>query len=838
MKSFFQEIIIYISNFLTGTRPQSYVRKMQMYLLAFTLMGTTVILSYPSFQGTEFHFKGDENWEAGKNAPSAVIATENMELPRMREYKLAVEDAQSQAPLHFDRNFAVLDRINQDSQHPEVEQNQQPGAEQSDEPKKDKTARMLIQQDLSELAQCKNENIGFAAVRSCIRKNIPRWRRLNNDQLNSILVQSPHRLEDLVRRTVNIIFQRYVILSSETSISDEFSGSTVKVHDLNAGPEVTVKTLPEENVIHNTRLFSSEVQERFENLLSDRMPGVNAMVRSALVDLAGRYLYGLGGADYNAEETREEQRQAVLAVQVPIKRINRGEVIIAKDEVITDEKREALEYHNRARWMGKIQRLASIIIQQVLLVGIILYFSFRFGFKRLSDVSSNLIVFITIWMFAITLFLLKSIWGENPEYNEVTYFFGSWIPVGLFVVLLSIIFGEVLTIPVGIYLSFLIFVASKYDPHSFLIAISMALTGSILGSRIQKRLHFITTSFLITGVGFVTVTASYLYTGRPIMGTLMEKSFLSGNYVDAMIVVFFSGISTVFVIAILPMFETVFNVPTRFKLQELSDPSNPVLQELFRQAPSTWTHTLMVAAMSEKAGEKLGLNTILIRTGVYYHDIGKMSNPGFFIENKHLVAHSNQSETSNPQNAARIIINHVKEGMEMARAARLPREVIAFIPEHHGDSTMSFFYHRALEKGRRRVNREEFRYPGPRPRSKETAIVMLADSVEAASRSLEYVDDETVNALIKKIINTKVTENQLDDSGLTLGDLAVIRESFREIILSSYHNRPRYPDQDDTTKLEDSRKKTPSKKAPSKKTGGKKANGKKGSSESGKSSGR
>jgi putative nucleotidyltransferase with HDIG domain len=209
------------------------------------------------------------------------------------------------------------------------------------------------------------------------------------------------------------------------------------------------------------------------------------------------------------------------------------------------------------------------------------------------------------------------------------------------------------------------------------------------------------------------------------------------------------------------------------------------------------------------------LDWLLTRVGVYYHDIGKIPNAGFFVENQHLIPKPENIDKDNPSIAAKVVIDHVLDGIEMAKKARLPREVINFIPEHHGTSTMAFFYHKALAslsvKQRRKISKSDFQYPGPIPQSKETAIVMIADSLEAASRSLEEVTHESLDNLIQKIINIKLAENQLDDSGLTIGDLEVIKSSFKEVLLSSLHQRPKYPKPEDTKALENSSKKPKSK---------------------------
>ncbi len=781
LKEKINRISLKISDFLSGTRPVGYVRKMQLYFLVITVIGATFVLSYPVFVQKELDLNGE--WALGKTAPSGVVATTSLEFPRISQFEFARKEAGNRAPLHFTRDFGYLNGRN-------IAEGR-------------RSFQEIITEDTETVTLCRKNESEALLLRSCLRRGVPSLRNLSNNQIQELLKVTPDRFKELVSQYVNIIFQRYVILPEPLKVPD-FTGNSVKIKDINTGGEPVENAASLSLVIHKGQLGNAAVIQAVTDIIRERQPDSDPAFTEAVVPVVIHYLRNLDAGRYNSEETEKEQIKAVREVRMPVYRIARGDLVIKKDELITDEKYEALEYYNKARFMDKLRRILAVLVQQIILIGIILYFAFRFGFRRLSDVSSNLIIFIMVWLFIITLFIQSLFWMENSEYNEVTHFFGAWVPIGLYVIVLSIIFGEVLTIPLGVYLAFLVFLASKYDPNSFMISVTIAMLGSILGSRIRKRVHFISTAVLLTAVGLLMVTASYLYSSRPVLGRYTDN-ILSLAYLDALRLTALSGITAVFAITILPVFESMFNVPTRFKLQELADPSNPLLQELFRKAPSTWTHTLMVAALSEKACERLGLNAILTRTGVYYHDIGKMKKPAFFIENRYLMPEGNTQAAIPPDEAAKVVIDHVVQGIEMARAARLPREVIAFIPEHHGNSVMTFFYHKALEKNRKKVSKDDFRYPGPKPQSKETAIVMIADSVEAASRSLESVTRESVENQIQKIINIKMSENQLDESGITLGDLQVVKESFTEVILSSYHNRPRYPDQSDTSRLETER---------------------------------
>jgi putative nucleotidyltransferase with HDIG domain len=237
----------------------------------------------------------------------------------------------------------------------------------------------------------------------------------------------------------------------------------------------------------------------------------------------------------------------------------------------------------------------------------------------------------------------------------------------------------------------------------------------------------------------------------------------------------------------------MFGVTTSLQLQELSRLDHPLLQELLRKAPGTYHHSIMVANLAEQAAEKVKANSTLIRVGAFYHDIGKMRRPPFFTENQEGVS---PHDAMDPTSSARIIISHVADGLEMARKHRLPDRIRDFIAEHHGDRTVKSFYLKAVEEAGENsdeVDVEKFSYSGPRPRSRETGIVMLADATEATSSALRPNSEKEIEKLVSTIVGEHMAEGQLDDSGLTLGDVKVIQDSFVKTIKGRFHMRVKYP---------------------------------------------
>jgi putative nucleotidyltransferase with HDIG domain len=257
--------------------------------------------------------------------------------------------------------------------------------------------------------------------------------------------------------------------------------------------------------------------------------------------------------------------------------------------------------------------------------------------------------------------------------------------------------------------------------------------------------------------------------------------------------------STVVIIGLLPYLEDIFYIVTPTKLLELASPNNPLLKRLLMEAPGTYHHSLTVANLAEAATEAINGNALLSRVGAYYHDIGKIKRPLFFVENQH--AFDNPHNQLNPQMSAMIIISHVKDGAALGKEYKLPRPIIDVIQQHHGDSVMSYFFHtfketneKATESEKTTVNEADFRYHGPKPRTKEAAIIMLADSCEAAVRTLEKPTPSRVSNLINRIIKDKIDNGQLDDSPLTFREISKIRVSLQQTIGNMFHNRIAYND--------------------------------------------
>jgi putative nucleotidyltransferase with HDIG domain len=256
-----------------------------------------------------------------------------------------------------------------------------------------------------------------------------------------------------------------------------------------------------------------------------------------------------------------------------------------------------------------------------------------------------------------------------------------------------------------------------------------------------------------------------------------------------------AGLAVVLAVGSFAMLGNLFGIMTVFQLLELANPSSRLLRRLLLETPGTYHHSVMVGNLAERAAETIGANPLLARVAAYYHDIGKMKNPLAFIENQ-AGAHNIHDDLT-ADTSARIISSHIRDGIDLGYEHGLPVKIIGFIPQHHGTSVMSYFYGKALrEVGGREdlVDRDLYRYPGPKPQSPEAAILMLSDGVEASVRSLDEKDEASIRAMVDRIVDARVEDGQLDDADLTLKNISQIKEAFVQQLLGMYHQRIKYPD--------------------------------------------
>lgn len=363
------------------------------------------------------------------------------------------------------------------------------------------------------------------------------------------------------------------------------------------------------------------------------------------------------------------------------------------------------------------------------------------------------------------------------------------IPLLLYSMTIVIAYKQELALLLSVCMAVVVTVALGLGTHEFTTyAVAMA-TSVLCLQHIRNRTKLIYVGLTIGVVAF---------------GTAIGASTLTHSLVDYRLLMsatwygFFSLVAGMLMSASLPCIEWVFDVQTELKLLEWADISQPLLQELVRRAPGTYNHTINVASFAEAAAEAIGANGLLVRVGAYFHDIGKMLKPGYFIENQ--TDGANRHESLLPAMSTLVIIAHVKDGADLARQHGLPNVLVDFIMQHHGTTLVEYFYNRANEQSESdpdgmEVDEHSFRYPGPKPQTKETAVLMLADTVESATRSLVDPTPSRIESLVHDLAMKKLMDGQFDECGLTLSDLKKVEVSLIKSVSAVYHSRIKYPDQ-------------------------------------------
>lgn len=363
------------------------------------------------------------------------------------------------------------------------------------------------------------------------------------------------------------------------------------------------------------------------------------------------------------------------------------------------------------------------------------------------------------------------------------------VPLLLFAMSVAIAYQQELALLLATAVTLIAVVAIGHDLGIALILMA-ATAGAILAlDSVRSRSKLLLVGFTAGLVAFLTTLGVGTIEGQPFWATLMLGAKLA----------LWSVIAGSLMTCLLPFVERLFNVQTDLSLIELGDPAHPLLQELVRRAPGTYNHSITVASLAEAAAESIGARGLLVRVGAYFHDIGKMLKPGYFAENQ--AKGDNRHESLLPAMSTLVIIAHVKDGADLARQNKLPESMIDFIQQHHGTTLVEFFYRQATDrkngdKNNPEVDETSFRYPGPKPQTKEAGVLMIADAVESASRALVEPTPARLESLVEGICRKRLLDGQFDECGLTLSEVSKIGESLVKSLTAIYHGRVKYPGQE------------------------------------------
>jgi len=457
--------------------------------------------------------------------------------------------------------------------------------------------------------------------------------------------------------------------------------------------------------------------------------------------------------------------------------VQKGEVIIAKNNVIDDEAFQKLQsfketYEAQTKTIGDSK---LVYLGQILLVAFVLSLQMVFLYMFRKDIFADNRQ-LSLLLLVITTMLLALTWSIKLNLPSVYY-----IPFCIVPIIIRILFDTRL----ALYLHLLvILIAGFFVPNSFEFVFYETTAGMVA---IYSIRNLIKREQLLLSAMFILTAYFICFLGIALLreGSFQEIEWI--NFVPFVISVLLSLLAYPLIYA----FERVFGITSDVALIELTNTNNKLLRELAFKAPGTFQHSLQVANLAEAAIFKIGGNSLLVRAGALYHDIGKIENPQYFIENQNTSLSPHDKLPY--EQSAQIIIKHVHKGIEITRRHQLPESVIDFIRTHHGNTRVDFFYQSFLKNSPEKfVDENIFRYPGPIPFSKETGVLMLADSVEAASRSIKNPDAQNINDLVERIINYKLEQNQLDNCDLTLKDLETIKLIFKTMLMSIYHVRIDY----------------------------------------------
>jgi len=560
------------------------------------------------------------------------------------------------------------------------------------------------------------------------------------------------------------------------------SSRSVSIHVVSAQTEYTLST--------GAGLFDDESARRFLDMRSRAL-----RVRFSQEDTRLILALAMGLMQPNLKpDTKETQRrmdEALASVQPAYIDIRAGEVVVREGSIVTPEVLEKIKIMNGAsssgEWMLRLFGFFLVLFvffnSSLLLAHIGPKICFRPVPMR-EQVFTVLLLLLVALMAHNALLFGSSLAWDFDFLDSHTVFYAMPIPMAT--MLVAIFFGVRKAAFMALFAG--VVAAAVTPPGARLLAFLYCYNGAIAAAwclrKMNERGHLIPASLMAMAVNCLTLVGLICFTEVQ-WGRQTAYNFLAASASGALSGIIASGM--------IPLMELLFGFSTNVKLMELGNLDRPILRELMLSAPGTYHHSVIVGAMVEAAAESIGANPHLAKVGAYYHDIGKMKKPLYFVENQ---SGENRHDTLAPSMSALILIGHVREGVELAKESNLPQGLVDIIEQHHGTSLMAFFYHKAKEmrqEGQPEVNEGDYRYPGPKPRSREAGLVMLADICEAATRSLSEPTPAKIKAMVRQLVNQVFSDGQLDQCELQTREISEVVNTFTNILTGIYHRRVAYP---------------------------------------------
>jgi len=585
------------------------------------------------------------------------------------------------------------------------------------------------------------------------------------DGLSVLSVEAKHLL--------SLVYENGVLSVKDKARIQESGETDIIIFNKAAGTEKQVGVARIPGVDEALR----DLYDRAKKVISDKKM-VQAVVEVLQNEITANLLF-----EKIITEARRQEAAASVPVQYKQISIKKGELIISKGQRANKDHMAqflAIEKNEIQRSRGKFTIGALLLV--FLLLSVVTIYLILYEPKIFHN--TFYLTLIGVLSVAIIFIARAIIVSPLPSYV---------IPLASISMLIAILLNQRLAIFITIILGLAISINVENSLNLAIMFLFGGLIGIFSTRNIRKRWHIIRSGILVGGVNALSIISISL------LNNLNVDSFLADGLWG-----FGNGILCVFIVmSILPLLEDIFNITTNITLLELSDMNHPLLKDMMVKAAGTYHHSLMVGNLAEAAAETVGANSLLARVGAYYHDIGKIAKAEYFTEN-HKAGSKVLHDKLTPSMSRLIITSHVKDGVELGRKYKLRRDILDFVEQHHGTGLVYYFFQKALERIEDDgvLKEEGFRYEGPKPQTRETAIVLMADSVEAASRSLTNPNPANIEELVHRIINNKFIDGQLDECELTLRDLNKISGAFIRVLIGVTHTRIEYPDIDKAVKDE------------------------------------
>jgi putative nucleotidyltransferase with HDIG domain len=531
--------------------------------------------------------------------------------------------------------------------------------------------------------------------------------------------------------------------------------------------KVILKTHNTEKIIDADEIFSRK--EAITYIKTKSKTILNPTLFRSIEALSEYYLKP--NLEYNSQETINKQNEAIAAIKLEKGFVSKGEMIVRAHDPITMEVEEKLISMKQSQPSNYRREHFQILFGKNLLLVLL---SIIFFFILLSFCYDILIDTSKAWIFLIA-FMLNTI--IVLFVHSYSLFLITIIP---FAMIIGFLIDKKFAAVAGIFIAFMYAVTFGLNFTLLLFLIIMSLISLLYIDHLHRRSGFYLILIMLISAEMLFIAFIEMIKFNSFIEIVRNIGYSTANVT----------VSIFIVLGIIPLFERIFNITSSLTLIELTDLNHPLLQKLAIEAPGTHNHSLNVATMSEAAARRIHANSLLCRVGGYFHDIGKSKNPIYFVENQ--INIQNPHNSLAPSMSKIIIVNHIKDGVEMAKQYKLPKEIIDIIKQHHGNSVMEGFYFKAKDNGES-IMESDFRYSGPSPTSKEAGIILLADSIEAAIRVLKNPVPHRIEALINQIVKNKLQDNQLNNTPLNFNDIEKIKEAFLPYLIAINHKRLHYP---------------------------------------------